>query len=119
MSTSDLTISVTTLTAADGACRVMRLAGQADLTATALRDALTAEIAASPRLLLIDMTALTFIDSGAMQMIISAYRILWAQGLPLALVHPAPSVARMLDLLGVDRLIPVYRTVDEGVAAAG
>jgi anti-sigma B factor antagonist len=119
MSTSELAISVTTLTAGDAACRVMRLAGQADLTATALRDALTSEIAAGPRLLLIDMTALTFIDSGATQMIIGAYQILRSQGIPLALVDPTPPVARMLGLLGVDRLIPVYPTVGDGAAAAG
>lgn len=119
MSVSGLSVSVTTLPAGDGVCRVVRLAGEADLTATSLRDALTAAVAAQPRRLLIDMTELTFIDSGAMQMITGAYRILRAEGIPLALVHPTPPVARVLELLGVSQLIRVYDSVDEAVTAAG
>jgi anti-sigma B factor antagonist len=96
----------------------MRLAGEADVRAAELRDALAAELAARPRLLLIDMSALTFIDSGATQMITAAHRIANREGQTLALLSPTDPVARVLSLMGVDRVIGVYGSVDEAVAAA-
>jgi anti-sigma B factor antagonist len=114
---TDLVISVAVLPAGDGACSVVRLAGEADLTTTALRDALTAEVAPSkPRLLLVDMSALRFIDSAAMQMIIAAHRVFRRDGGTLALVNPASTVARALRLAGVDEVIAVYGSVDEAIA---
>lgn len=114
-----LSISVTALPAGDGVCSVVRLAGEADLTATELRDVLAAEVARDPRLILVEMSALSFIDSAAMQMIVAAYRVSRREGRALALVHPAPVVARVLELTGISELITVYDSVDEAVNAAG
>lgn len=116
---TDLSIAVTVLPAGDGVCSVVRLAGEADLTSTELRDALTAQMAGHPRLLLVDMSALTFIDSGATQMIIAAYQVFRREGGTLALVRPAPAAARVLELTGVSKLIPVYGSLREAVASAG
>lgn len=109
--------SVTVLPDADGTT-VMRLVGEADLSTTALRDALATEIAGNPRLLLIDLAALTFIDSGATQMIIGAYQALSLGGGTLALVHPHDTVGRVLELTGISEVIPVYANVNEAIAAA-
>ena len=109
--------SVTVLPAAAGTCSVMLLAGEADLTATALRDALTAEIAGKPRLLLLDVTELTFIDSGAAQMIIGAHQVLSQDGGTLALVHPGRTVGRVLELTGISQVIHVYGSVSEAITA--
>ena len=49
---------------ADGGSRiVVRLAGEADVTTRALGDVLSAETAKRPRLLLVDVSGLAFIDS--------------------------------------------------------
>lgn len=109
--------SVTVLPDADGTT-VMRLVGEADLSTTALRDALAAEIAGNPRLLLVDLAALTFIDSGATQMIIGAYQALSVGGGTLALIHPRATVGRVLELTGISEVIPVYDNVNEAIAAA-
>ncbi len=114
-----LSITVTALPAGDGVCRVIRLAGEADVTDTALRETLTVEIAARPRLLLIDMTALTFIDSAATQMILSAYHVLHQEGGTLALIRPSPTVGRVLALLGVDQLIRIYSSIPQAITLAG
>ena len=108
--------SVTVLPDADGTT-IMRLSGEADLSTTALRDALTTEIAGNPRLLLVDLAALTFIDSGATQMIIGAYHALSLSGGTLALIHPRAAVARVFELTGVSQVIPVYDNVNEAIAA--
>lgn len=115
MPESGLLITVTTLPAGDGVCSLMRLVGEADLNTTELRDALAAELAGRPRLLLVDMSALTFIDSGATQMIIAAHRVASRESGALALLSPADAVARVLSLMGVDQLISIYGSVDEAV----
>jgi anti-sigma B factor antagonist len=117
---TDLRISVRVVPAGDGGCSVMSLAGEADVTTTALRDALTAEVAeGKPRLLLADMTALAFIDSAAMQMIITAHRVFRHEGGTLALASPGPAVARALKLAGISDVVPVYGSVADAIAAAG
>ena len=116
---TDLSITMMVLPAGDGMCAVVRLAGEADLTSTGLRDALAAAMAGRPRLLLVDMSALTFIDSGATQMIIAAYQVFRREGGTLALVGPAPAAARVLELTGVSELITVYGSVDRAVTSAG
>jgi anti-sigma B factor antagonist len=113
---TDLSISVAVLSAGDGACTVVRLAGEADVTTTELRDALAAEITLDkPRLVLVDMTALTFMDSAAIQVIIAAYQVFRRDGGTLALAGPTLPVSRALELLGVGQLIPVYDSVDHAV----
>lgn len=110
---------MTVLPAGDGACTIVRIAGEADVSTTELREALADQVATRPRLLVVDMTALTFIDSGATQMIIGAYQVLNRIGGTLALVRPAPGVARVLELLGIDRLIAMYGSVNEAIESAG
>jgi anti-anti-sigma factor len=110
--------SVTVLPAAGGTCTVVLLAGEADMATAALRDTLTAEVAARPGLLLVDMTALTFIDSGATHMITDAYRAVRRDGGSLALVRPSPAVSRVLELTGISQVIHVYGSVNEAVTAA-
>lgn len=116
---TSLEISTAVLPAGDGVCSVVRLAGEADLTSTALRDALTAEVARKPRVIAVDMTSLRFIDSGAMHMIVAAYQVFRREGGTLMLVNPAPAVARVLDLSGISEIIPVYGGLDKAVASVG
>lgn len=116
---TQLSISVTEWPAGDHVCSLVRLAGEADLTDTSLRETLAAEIAAGRRRLLVDMTALTFIDSGAIQMIVSAHHVLRAEGGTLALVHPSPAIVRILAVLGVDQVIRVFDSIPEAVTSSG
>jgi anti-sigma B factor antagonist len=114
---SELSISVTVPQLGDGPCTVIQVVGEADLTTGSLREVLTAEAAKKPSLLLVDLRALQFIDSGALRMITIAYQQLRRDGGTLALVHPASVVARVLQVMGIDQLIPVYDSVDEAIAA--
>src|SRR6202012_3230780 len=109
---------VVTVEAADdgeGSSRTMvRLAGEADATTGALPEVLGAEAAKRPRLLLIEMSGLTFIDSSALSVILRTHRELDGTGSVLALVSPSAAVARVLQLVGADQVIPVYGSADEG-----
>jgi anti-sigma B factor antagonist len=113
---SELSLSVTVQEFGDGSCTVVHVAGEADLTTTSLSDVLTAEAAKKPDLLLVDLSALQFIDSTALRMIITAHLRVQRNGGTLALVHPAPVIARVVQLMGVDQLMPVYDSVDEAIA---
>jgi anti-anti-sigma factor len=109
---TELSVSVSA-EGADGTRTVLRLTGEADLTTRALAEVLTAEAAKKPRLLLVDMSGLTFIDSAALHEIVRAHRKLRADGCLLALVSPSPIVARILQLSGLDQVIPVRASVQE------
>jgi stage II sporulation protein AA (anti-sigma F factor antagonist) len=108
-----LGVFVTVLDSAGTSCTVVRLVGEADATTTSLRDVLDAEAAKIPKLLLIDMSGLTFIDSSAIGVLMRAHEQLTAAGGVLALACPQNNVARVLHLIGADRAIPVYASLDE------
>jgi anti-sigma B factor antagonist len=111
-----LTVSVAEAGAPGGPCTVMRLAGEADVTTTQLGAALEAEVAKRPRVLLVEMSALTFIDSAAIHEVVRAHRQLSGEGRTLALVSPSGLVARVLSLTGLDQVIHVYQSLDEAMA---
>jgi anti-anti-sigma factor len=115
---SGLLISVAAPPAGDGMCSVVVLSGEADMTCVELREALAAEVAKKPRLVAVEMSALTFIDSGALQMIVAAHRVLRGDGGTLVLVSPAGAVARVLELTGVSETIAVCDSVDRAVRQA-
>ena len=98
--------------AACAAYAVVRLAGEADVTTHALGEALRGEAANRPALLLVEMSGLRFIDSSALNVILRVHEDLRATGRVLALVGPSGSVARVLRLIGADRMIPVYDSVE-------
>lgn len=95
---------------------MVRLVGEADVTTRALGDILRAETAKKPRLLLVDASGLTFIDSAALHAIVQAHLRLRADGGALALVSPSPAVARVLQLSGLDQMIPVHASIEEADA---
>jgi anti-sigma B factor antagonist len=110
---TELSVSVSAEEGPDGTRTVLRLAGEADLTTRALGEVLTAEAAKKPRLFLVDMSGLTFIDSAALHEIVRAHRKLSADGCLLALVSPSPIVARILQLSGLDQVIQVRASAED------
>jgi anti-sigma B factor antagonist len=106
-------LSVSVETREPGSPIVVRLAGEADVTTTALADVLAAETAKKPRLLLVDVSELTFIDSAALEEFSRANRRLRADGGRLALVGPTGPVARIIELTALDQVFPVYASVEE------
>lgn len=116
MGVTELSVSASKEDGPGGPRTILRLVGEADLTTRALADTLDAECAKRPRLLLIDASELSFIDSAAIHEIVRAHRRLRAVGSQLALISPSLPVARMLELSGLDTVIPVHATADEAGA---
>jgi anti-sigma B factor antagonist len=102
-----LTVSVTARESAGEPYTLVEIAGEADVTNTdELRRLLEDEVSQQPRMLIIDLSGLRFMDSS-----------LDRQGGVLALVSPQAAVAKILRLTTADRLIPVFDSV--AAAAAG
>jgi anti-sigma B factor antagonist len=104
---TELSVSVSVEDREGGSRTVVRLAGEADVTTRVLAEVLGAEAVKKPRLLLVDVSGLTFIDSAARHEIVQAHRKLRADGCRLELVGPSPAVARILQLSAIDQVIPV------------
>jgi anti-sigma B factor antagonist len=113
---TELSVSVSTEDGAGGSRTVMRLVGEADVTTRVLTEVLNAEAAKRPRLLLVDVSGLAFIDSAALREIVRAHRRIRADGGVLALISPSPGVARVLELSALDQVIPVQASADEAGA---
>jgi anti-anti-sigma factor len=110
-----------TITVAAGNCGpVLVLSGEADMTTTPeLAAALAAQVDAGARHLTLDLSGLRFADSATVGVLISAERVLRTRGGTLVLVRPQPAVARTLNLLGVDQVIPVRGGTGTGTGPDG
>ena len=113
-----LTVSVTARESAGEPYTLVEVTGEADVTNTdELRRLLDDEVAQQPRMMIIDLSGLRFMDSSALHALLRTNRSMDREGGVLALVSPQPAVAKILRLTTADRLIPVFASVAD--AAAG
>jgi anti-sigma B factor antagonist len=90
----------------------VELAGDADITGSeSLHNVLEAEIRKRPGLLVLELSRLRYMDSVALQAIVWANQALRKDGGRLALVGPHATVAQVLHMTEIDRLVPVYPSV--------
>lgn len=112
-----LRASVTTHESGAQPYTLVELAGEADVLDTeALQGVLETQARKRPGLLVIEMSGLQFMDSAALHAILRAHRMLVRDGGRLVLVSPHDTVARVLQMTEVDRIVPVYASVAEAVA---
>jgi anti-sigma B factor antagonist len=84
------------------------------VNADAIHQALLAEASYDAAVLIIDMSRTTFCDSAGVQVIINTYNRATAAHTRLRLV--ATALIRILTLVGVDQLMPIYPTLEEALA---
>lgn len=96
---------------------VVTVPAEIDLTiADGLREALLGALNAGPRGLVVDMTATTFLDSAGISAISRASRRAAASGAVIRLVAVSDTVLRVLNLVGLDRLLDIYPSVEAACA---
>jgi anti-anti-sigma factor len=101
-----------------GRTAVVTAAGEIDLTnAASLRDTLLSILNAGALGLVVDLTATTFIDSAGVSALVRASRRAAATEATMRLAVTAPAVLRVLDLVGINRLIEAHPSVAEAVAS--
>lgn len=105
---------------AESSYTLVTLAGESDATTRqSLRDFLESEVSKDVRRLIIDLSGLRFMDSAGVHVLVDVRAMLLDRGGELLLVAPQPVVARVMNLAGADRLIPVYADLDAALASAG
>lgn len=98
-------------------CTVVALTGESDAyTYDQLRGALETEAVKGVALLIVDLSGLGFMDSTGVQVLLDIRVMMNDRGGRLALASPRATVARVLNLIGADQLIPVYDSVAEARA---
>jgi anti-sigma B factor antagonist len=94
------------LAGADGP--IVVLSGEADATTLPLlREVLAEQLEAGARLLTVDASGLSFLDSASMRVLVLAARALRGRHGRLVFARPQPVVARLLEITGADRLLDV------------
>jgi anti-sigma B factor antagonist len=116
---AELSVSVEYRTWAGGRCTVVRLSGEADVTGRAVEEVLAAESAKDPALLLVDLSAVTFMDSWSLHVLLRAVRGRRAAGRDAGLVCPSGPVRRVLELTGAGELVPVFASTAEAMQVPG
>lgn len=105
----------------EGEQAVFAMPADIDITnADEVRRALRAAASLGPAVLIIDMSMTTFCDSSGVQAIIDAYNQVEAHN-QTAATHTqlrlvASAVRRIITLIGVDQLMPVYSTLEAALA---
>lgn len=88
--------------------------GEVELaTAPALTAALEEGIRRSSGAFVIDLVGVDFLDSSGVACLVRARALLGRDDRALALICPPGSVRRVLELTGIDELVPVYGSRDE------
>jgi len=101
-----------------GRIAVVAVPTELDLTiADGLRDVLLGALNAGALGLVVDMTATTFCDSAGITAITRALRRGTATDTTIRLAVSSTPVLRVLDLVGVDRLIDIHPDVDTAQAS--
>jgi anti-sigma B factor antagonist len=88
--------------------------GEVELaTAPELTAALEEGIRRTSGAFVVDLVAVDFLDSSGIACLVRARALLGRDDRALALVCPPGSVRRVLELTGIDELVPVYDSRDE------
>jgi anti-anti-sigma factor len=95
---------------------VLTVHGSIDvLTAPQLSDAVDEAVVRTPASLIIDISGVDFLSSAGMMALVTAHENIAPHG-RLAVVADGPATARPMHLVGLDKTITVYSSVDEAVA---
>jgi len=101
----------------EGDRAVITMPAEIDITsADEIRQALRAAASCGAEVLVVDMSATTFCDSAGVQAIVDAYNLVDAYNrsaaTPTQLRLVATGVRRIMTLVGIDQLMPVYSTLE-------
>ena len=99
---------------------VVVLAGELEVSeAPALRDLLGSLIAGPQSRILLDLGQVSFIDSSGIGVLVGAHRRAEEAGARIGLAAPNAGVRRVFELTRTDRVLRLYDSVPDGVAALG
>jgi phosphoserine phosphatase RsbU/P len=96
---------------------VVTMPAEMDITnASEISDLLAAVTGQSPEVITADMTATVFCDSSGVHALVRAQELAAAGGSELRLALGSSPTTRIIQLLGLDQIVPVYSDVEESLA---
>lgn len=97
---------------------IVAIEGELDIaTAADLQEHIRTAIDDHGPWLILDLSALEFMDSSGLNVIISAYRNIRERNGSLSLAHLNERVTKIVRMVGLHRQVPVHQTVATAVAA--
>jgi anti-sigma B factor antagonist len=97
---------------------VVVLGGEVDIfTAPQFKESLVGLLDSGVKRVVVDLSAVTFIDSTALGVLIGGVRRVHGAGGAMAIVVATRPVERVLSVTGLDRVFSIYASRDEAVAA--
>jgi anti-anti-sigma factor len=104
-------------TAVDG-IRVFTLRGEIDHTVkNVLSEALLGDDDAVPPRMVVDLSGVTFMDSSGINVFVAAYQAVGESQGWLRIAGAQNSVLRVLQVVGLDEVIPCHPTVEQALTA--
>lgn len=95
---------------------VVQASGELDLASVPkLREAISEHIVEGRRHLVVDLQAVTYMDSTALGVLVGAAKAVRAAGGALRLVCDNPRVLRLLRITGLDKALAVHPTVESAL----
>ncbi len=97
-----------------GAWKVLSVAGELDMhTSPALQERLDAMSVGEAPKVAVDLSAVPFMDSSSLGVLVANLKRIRERGGDMALVGVAGSPQKVLAITGIDRVIPVFDQVSE------
>lgn len=97
---------------------VVTVSGEVDMyTAPQLKQCLLELLDGGVQKVVVDLSAVTFVDSTALGVLIGGVRRLHGAGGAMALVVTSRPVERVLSITGLDRVFSIHATLDEALSA--
>ena len=95
---------------------IARLAGEIDIATTpALRERLLSVPGPDVRLLIIDLSGVSYCDVSGLAVLIGAQRRARGLGITVRLAAPRPQMAKLLRVTGLDHCFTICATVDDAL----
>lgn len=90
----------------------LRVAGEVDMATAPLLDAALAECLAAngARPVILDLAAVTFMDSTGLRVVIGAHKALLSQGADLRVANARQNVAKAFRITGLDKVVTLTTT---------
>ncbi|MGV2920362.1 MULTISPECIES: STAS domain-containing protein [Streptomyces] len=96
--------------------RVLSVSGEIDHdTMGPVRDALLPPDAVTPRRLVADLGAVTFMDSSGINLFLAAHQTISASGGWLRIAGAGSAVRRVIEIVGLDLIVSCHPTVEEAL----
>lgn len=98
----------------------IRAVGELDMSsAPSLTAAAKDAIGDGYRLLLLDLSGLSFLDSTGLSALLAIHRKAEARDGHAAIIAPSANALRVLEMLGVEQVLNIYESVDDAVRNLG